>query len=158
MQRLIHLTLNGRPVSVDTDDEKPLLWVLRTELALTGTKYGCGAGVCAACTASVPGQATRSCITPVKAVADRSVLTIEGLAADGHLRPLQQAFIDHGAFQCGYCTPGMLLAAHQLLAQRPRPSAAEVTAHLEPHLCRCGAHQRVVAAVLSVAGHAEPAT
>jgi len=122
---------------------------LRTALELTGAKYGCGEGLCGACTVLVDGKAVRSCLTPLKRVAGREVVTIEGLAQGGKLHPLQQAFIDHGAFQCGYCTPGMLLAAQALLKANPGPSRDEIAAHMEHNLCRCGAHQRIVDAVES---------
>ena len=151
-RRAIQFDLNGRPVSVDKDDERALLWVLRTDFELTGTKYGCGQGFCGACSVLVEGKAVRSCVTALKDVAGKKVLTIEGLAHKGQLHPLQQAFIDHGAFQCGYCTAGMLLAAVALLHATPNPSRDAIIAHLEQNLCRCGAHQRIVAAVESVAG------
>ncbi len=129
-----------------------LLWVLRTDLELTGTKYGCGTGVCGACTVIVDGKAVRSCQTPLKEVQGREVLTIEGLARDGRLHPLQQAFIDHGGLQCGYCTPGMLMNAYALLLQNRKPSRAAIVAGMEQQLCRCGAHQRIIAAIESTAG------
>jgi aerobic-type carbon monoxide dehydrogenase small subunit (CoxS/CutS family) len=139
-------------VDIDTDEERTLLWVLRTDFALTGTKYGCGQGFCGACSVLVEGKAVRSCVTALKDVVGKDVLTIEGLAHKGELHPLQQAFIDHGAFQCGYCTAGMLLAAEALLRATPNPSRDAIVAHLEHNLCRCGAHQRIVAAIESVAG------
>ena len=130
MKSTAQFTLNGRPASLDTDDDRMLLWVLRTDLELTGTKYGCGEGICGACTVVVDGKAVRSCLTLLERVAGKDVVTIEGLARDGKLHPLQQAFIDHGAFQCGYCTSGMLLNAYALLLQQPRPSRdAIVGAH-----------------------------
>jgi nicotinate dehydrogenase subunit A len=147
MIQSLRFGLNGRPTTLAIDGESTLLWALRTRLELTGTKYGCGEGLCGACTVLVDGKAVRSCTTSVKAVAGKEVVTIEGLARGGPLHPLQQAFIDHGAFQCGYCTPGMLLSAYALLRRNPNPSRAEIAAHLEDHLCRCGAHQRIVDAV-----------
>ena len=147
MNRTLRFRLNGRPAALDIDDESSLLWALRTQLELTGTKYGCGEGLCGACTVLVDGKAVRACTTPVKAVSGKDVLTVEGLGRDGALHPLQQAFIDHGALQCGYCTPGMLLAAHALLRRNPKPSRAEIAAHLEHNLCRCGAHQRILDAI-----------
>jgi nicotinate dehydrogenase subunit A len=147
MIQSLRFGLNGRPTTLAIDGESTLLWALRTRLELTGTKYGCGEGLCGACTVLVDGKAVRSCTTSVKAVAGKEVVTIEGLARGGPLHPLQQAFIDHGAFQCGYCTPGMLLSAYALLRRNPNPSRAEIAAHLEDHLCRCGAHQRIVDAL-----------
>ena len=149
MKTSIRFRLNGKPTPLDTDDERMLLWVLRTDLELTGTKYGCGTGLCSACTVIVDGKAVRSCQTPLKEVNNREVLTIEGLARDGRLHPLQQAFIDHGALQCGYCTPGMLMNAYALLLQGRKPSHAAIVAGMEQHLCRCGAQQRIVAAIES---------
>lgn len=156
MKRPIEIRVNGVPRSLETDDERSLLWVLRTDLELTGVKYGCGEGHCNACTVLVDGRAVRACLTTLGQVARKDVLTIEGLARDGRLHPLQQAFIDHGAFQCGYCTPGMLLAAVALLRDVPRPTQAQIVARLNPHLCRCGAHQRIVAAIESVAAGTRP--
>jgi nicotinate dehydrogenase subunit A len=151
MRRKIGFNLNGRDVTLDTDDKRTLLWVLRTEFVLTGTKYGCGEGYCGACTVIVEGRAVRSCVTPLENVADKTVLTIEGLARNGELHPLQQAFIDHGAFQCGYCTSGMLLQAAAFLREVPHPSREAIISHMNGSLCRCGAHQRIVAAIESAA-------
>lgn len=151
-KRSVRFGLNGRSIDIDTDEERTLLWVLRTDFALTGTKYGCGQGFCGACSVLVDGKAVRSCLTALKDVAGRNVLTIEGLSRKGQLHPLQQAFIDHGAFQCGYCTSGMLLAAVALLHATPNPSRDAIVAQLDQNLCRCGAHQRIIAAVESVAG------
>jgi aerobic-type carbon monoxide dehydrogenase small subunit (CoxS/CutS family) len=156
MKRPIEIRVNGVPRSLETDDERSLLWVLRTDLELTGVKYGCGEGHCNACTVLVDGRAVRACLTTLGQVARKDVLTVEGLARDGRLHPLQQAFIDHGAFQCGYCTPGLLLAAVALLRDVPRPTQAQIVARLNPHLCRCGAHQRIVAAIESVAAGTRP--
>ena len=152
MKSLIRFQLNGQSTTLDIDDERMLLWVLRTELGLTGTKYGCGEGICGACTVTVEGKAVRSCRTPIRNVAGKAVVTIEGLARDGRLHPLQQAFIDHGAFQCGFCTSGMLMSASVLLVDTPQPSREAVIAHMDRNLCRCGAHQRIVAAIEAVAG------
>jgi nicotinate dehydrogenase subunit A len=144
----IRFGLNGgHVVAHDADPDRTLLSFLRTELELTGAKYGCGQGLCGACTVLVDGKATRACSTPLHAIAGKEVVTIEGLASGERLHPLQQAFIDHGAFQCGYCTPGMLLSAHALLRETAKPSRAAILAHLERNLCRCGAHQRIVAAI-----------
>jgi len=150
MKSTVQFNLNGHPVNLDTDDDRMLLWVLRTDLALTGTKYGCGEGICGACTVVVGGEALRSCLTPLKQVAGTEVLTVEGLARQGQLHPLQQAFIDHGAFQCGYCTSGMLLDAYALLNDDPRPSRDKIIDHMDRNLCRCGAHQQIVAAIEQV--------
>jgi aerobic-type carbon monoxide dehydrogenase small subunit (CoxS/CutS family) len=152
----IPFQLNGKPVTLDTDDERMLLWVLRTELGLTGTKYGCGEGLCGACTVTLDGKAVRSCRTPIRNVAGKAVVTIEGLANEaiadgGKLHPLQQAFVDHGAFQCGYCTSGMLMSASAFLRETPKPSREAVVARMDRNLCRCGAHQRVVEAIEAVA-------
>jgi aerobic-type carbon monoxide dehydrogenase small subunit (CoxS/CutS family) len=163
MKTSIRFQLNGQPVSLDTDDERTLLWVLRTELGLTGTKYGCGEALCGACTVTVEGKAVKSCKTPMRNVAGKAVVTIEGLANDGaarsgELHPLQQAFIDHGAFQCGYCTSGMLMSAAVFLRETAKPSREAVVAHMERNLCRCGAHQRIVDAIEAVAKQTDKAS
>ncbi len=147
MTSAIDFRLNGRPVSVQAGGDRTLLWVLRTDFGITGTKYGCGGGLCGACTVVVDGQAIRSCLTPLSSVAGKDVVTIEGLEKDGRLHPLQQAFIDHGALQCGYCTPGMLMTAYALLQRNPRPTREQIVAGMEENLCRCGAHQRIIAAI-----------
>jgi len=152
MSATIQFNLNGRPVTLRTDGTRTLLWVLRTDLELTGTKYGCGIGMCGACTVLLDGQTVPSCQTPLAAVQGREVVTIEGLAPAGRLHPLQQAFHDHGGFQCGYCTPGMILGAHALLRANPHPTREQIVQGLQGHLCRCGAHQRIVAAIEEVAG------
>src|SRR5437867_3371421 len=121
MQRKIQFRLNGRPVELDTDDQRTLLWVLRTDLNLTGTKFGCGMGICGACTVAVNGEAMRSCQLPLADVQEKNIVTIEGLEHGGKLHPLQQAFIDHGGFQCGYCTSGMIMNAWSLLRKTQHP-------------------------------------
>lgn len=151
MEKTVSFTLNGKPVSLRVDDERMLLWVLRSDLGLTGTKFGCGEALCGACTVIVGKEAVRSCVTPVKDVAGKHVLTIEGLGANG-LHAIQQAFLKHHAFQCGYCTPGMILSAYALLLKTPKPSEAQILRHLEDNLCRCGAHVRIVAAIEEAAG------
>ena len=155
MKRKIDFGLNGKPATLDIDDDRFLLWVLRTELELTGSKYGCGEGICGACTVMVDGKAVRSCKTALKGVAGKQVVTIEGLAATAAtgrpLHPLQQAFIDHGAFQCGYCTSGMLMTAAAFLHDNPEPSRAAIESHMARNLCRCGAHHRIVDAIEAVA-------
>ena len=151
MQRTISFTLNGKPARVTVDDERMLLWVLRYDLGLTGAKFGCGAGLCGACTVIVDKEAVRSCSTPVKAVAGKRVLTIEGLGQNGKLHPIQEAFLKHQAYQCGYCTPGMILAAYALLLKTPKPSEADILRQMDGNLCRCGSHTRVVGAIQEVA-------
>jgi len=145
-------TLNGKPVRSSSDPGRMLVWVLRQEMGLTGTKVGCEAGLCGACTVLVDDEAVPSCSTPLKEVAGKSVLTIEGLGKEGALHPLQQAFQDHSAFQCGYCTPGMILAAYALLKKKPKATRAEIVEALDGNLCRCGAHVRILAAVEAAAG------
>jgi len=152
MKRSIRFSVNGHPAALEADEERTLLWALRTDLELTGAKYGCGEGICGACTVVVGDRAVRSCITPLKSVEGKAVLTVEGLARDGSLHPLQQAFLDHGAFQCGYCTSGMLLTAYAFLRSNPHPSRAAIVAHMERSLCRCGAHQRIADAIQAAAG------
>jgi len=151
MSSPIRFELNGKPVAVEADGGRMLLWVLRGELGLTGTKYGCGEGVCGACTVLVDGEAVHACATPVSAVAGKRVVTIEGLAAGGKLHPIQEAFVEAGALQCGYCTPGMILATHALLEKKPHATRREIVDGLDGNLCRCGAHQRILAAVEKVA-------
>ena len=152
MAQKLEFRVNGRPVSLDLDRERPLLGVLRGPLALTGTKYGCGEGVCGACVVLLDGRAVRSCVTPLAAVAGKDVTTIEGLARDGELHVLQQAFVDQGALQCGYCTSGMILTAAALLRATPHPSREAIRQALEHNLCRCAAHQRILDAVAAASG------
>jgi len=147
MLTTIQFRLNDKPVRLEVDGERMLLWVLRTDLGLTGTKYGCGEGYCGSCTVLVDGEPTRSCGTPVKSVAGKSVVTIEGLAKDGRLHPVQEAFIKHEAMQCGFCTSGMIVEAAGFLQKNPRPSRADILKGMDDHLCRCGSHNRVVRAV-----------
>jgi aerobic-type carbon monoxide dehydrogenase small subunit (CoxS/CutS family) len=151
MTRTLRLTVNGRPLSLETDGSRTLLWVLRTDLGLTGTKYGCGAGVCGSCTVVAGGRAIRSCQTRLEDVAGQELTTVEGLARDGALHPLQQAFLEHGAFQCGFCTPGMLMNAHALLLKTPRPTREAIVREMDDNLCRCGAHPRILAAIEAAA-------
>lgn len=147
----IPFRLNGRPVEIDVAPDRPLLWVLRTELGLTGTKFGCGANQCGTCTVLVDGEAVRSCNETIGAVRGREVVTIEGLAPEGALHPVQEAFVAHDALQCGFCTPGMILTAVAFLRRHPAPTRAEVIEGMNQNLCRCGAHPRIVDAVLSAA-------
>jgi len=151
MQRTISFTLNGKPARVMVDDERMLLWVLRHDLGLTGTKFGCGAAQCGACTVIVDMQAVRSCVLPMKEVAGKQVLTIEGLSQGDRLHPIQEAFLKHDAFQCGYCTPGMILNAQALLMRTPRPTREQILKEMDGNLCRCGAHTRIVDAIQEVA-------
>ena len=151
MIETIHFKLNGKPVSLSVDSGRMLLWVLRSDLGLTGTKYGCGESLCGSCTVLVNDEAVRSCITSMKEVQGKEVTTIEGLAGDGKLHPLQEAFIAHDALQCGYCTPGMILNAYALLRKTPRPSEAQVVEDMNDNLCRCGAHKRIVQAIMAAA-------
>ena len=151
MMRVLTFRLNGAERTLEIDDARTLLYVLRDDLGLTGAKYGCGVGYCAACTVLLDDVPIRSCVTPVGAIDGHSVTTVEGLASGGVLHPLQQAFIDHGAFQCGYCTSGMLLGAVALLRSNPHPTREQAVQALEGHLCRCGAHQRILAAIDAVA-------
>ena len=155
MEDSVHFTLNGKPVTVTTDSDRPLLWILRSDLDMTGTKYGCGEGICGACTVLVDDEAVRSCQTALKEVGGKRVTTIEGLAVNGALHPLQKAFVEHDALQCGYCTPGMILNACSLLKKTPHPNAAQIADGMENNLCRCGAHMRIVSAIRTAAEEME---
>jgi aerobic-type carbon monoxide dehydrogenase small subunit (CoxS/CutS family) len=152
MRAPIQFTLNGQSVSVDADADRKLLWVLRTELGLTGTKYGCGVGLCGSCTVTVDGKAVRSCLTTLDAARGKDVRTIEGLAEGDDLHPLQAAFHEHGAYQCGYCTPGMIMNAVGLLRRTPSPTREQIIAAMGGNLCRCGAHPRIIDAIAAAAG------
>ena len=147
----MELLINGIRHQVEPEPDRTLLTVLRDELDLTGTKYGCGEGQCAACTVLVEGQPTKSCLTKVGAMAGKRIVTIEGLAPEGKLHPVQEAFLEADAMQCGWCTPGMILGAVGLLRRTPHPSEAEIVAGMNGHICRCGAYARVVAAIRSAA-------
>ncbi len=151
MAKTIRFRLNGKPTTLETDPDRTLLYVLREDLGLTGTKFGCGEGLCGSCTVVVGKDAVRSCSVPVSSVEGADVTTIEGLARDGKLHPLQQAFIEHGGFQCGYCTPGMIMNAYALLLANPKASREAIVKGMEDNLCRCGAHQRILAAIQQVA-------
>jgi nicotinate dehydrogenase subunit A len=151
MARITQLDVNGSKRRVDADGERTLLSVLRDDLDLTGTKYGCGEGQCAACTVLIEGQPTKSCLTKVGTVAGKRIVTIEGLAKNGELHPVQQAFLDTEAMQCGWCTPGMILGAVGLLARTPHPTDAEIVSGMNGHICRCGTYPRIVAAVRQAA-------
>jgi nicotinate dehydrogenase subunit A len=151
MKENIPVKINGKPVRLSVDTDRMLLWVLRTELGLTGAKYGCGEGFCGACTVLVNNEAVRSCQFPVKNVSGKEVLTIEGLTANGKLHPLQEAFIKHNAMQCGYCTSGMILEAYSFLRKKPNPTGKEIIQGLEGHICRCSSYFRIVQAVQTAA-------
>lgn len=141
------LTINGQSVEVRAADDTPLLWVLRDELAMTGTKYGCGMGLCGACTVHLDGVAMRSCITPISAAAGKAITTIEGLAPAGKLHPVQQAWIDQDVVQCGYCQSGQVMAAAALLTATPKPTDAEIEAGMAGNICRCGTYERIRAGI-----------
>lgn len=145
------LSLNGRPVAVDADPSTPLLWVLRDHLQLTGTKFGCGAAQCGACTVHVNGQPTRSCVTPLSAVGDARVRTIEGIGADRVGAAVQAAWVAHDVAQCGYCQSGQVMAATALLQSTPRPTDAQIDAAMAGQLCRCGTYVRIRAAIHAAA-------
>jgi aerobic-type carbon monoxide dehydrogenase small subunit (CoxS/CutS family) len=147
MSKTIRFTLNGSPVTLDSEADRTLLWVLRTDLELTGAKYGCGAGLCGSCTVVVDGEAVRSCLRSVGDVEGREVTTIEGLARNGELHPLQEAFRELGALQCGYCAPGMIMNAYALLLRDPSPGRDEIIQGMEKNLCRCSAYTRIVEAI-----------
>jgi len=147
----IKFKLNDKPLELKVDGERRLLWVLRSDLNLTGTKYGCGEGICGACTVLINNKATRSCQVTVKEIKGKEVITIEGLAKNGRLHPLQKAFLDQNALQCGFCTPGMILNAYSLLLEKPRPTEAEIIEGMDDNLCRCGAHIRIIQAIQNAA-------
>jgi nicotinate dehydrogenase subunit A len=153
----VRFTLNGEDAAVDADPTTPLLYVLRDELQLNGAKFGCGLGQCGACTVEIDGQPVFSCLLPLAAAAGRKVLTVEGLGAPEAPGPLQQAFIEEQAAQCGYCIAGMIMRAHSLLAAKPKPTEAEIRDHMQPNLCRCGTHMRILRAIRRAAGLPQPA-
>ena len=152
----MNLLVNGESYEVAVDAERTLLGVLRHELELTGTKYGCGEGTCGACTVLVDGHATRSCNTPVAAATGREVTTIEGLADGDTLHPVQDAFIEHTAFQCGFCTPGFIMSSAALLSRNPDPDDFQISSALSAHICRCGAYGRILRAVKTAAERSGP--
>ncbi len=152
MEQTIQFRLNDSPVKLTVDGERMLLWVLRTELGLTGTKYGCGQSLCGACTVLVDNEPVRSCQLPMKEVQGKSVITIEGLSRNGKLHPLQKAFLDRVAYQCGFCTSGMILNAYALLLKKPKPTRAEIVDAMEDNLCRCSSYVRIVQAIQTAAG------
>ena len=155
---MITLRVNGRPEQIDADPATPLLYVLRDDLRLNAAKFGCGLGQCGTCTVLVDGEAVMSCITPISLIGDRPVRTVEGLGSADSPSPLQRAFIEEQAAQCGYCTAGMIMRAQALLERRRAPSEAEIRRYMTPNLCRCGTHLRIVRAVQRAAAAMEAAT
>lgn len=155
MPNMTSLNVNGRKLPVSVDSQTSLLTVLRDYLNLTGAKYGCGEGQCGACTVLVDGQMTRSCVTQAGKVAGKQISTIEGLEKDGQLHPLQQAFIEADALQCGYCTSGMIMSGVALLKKNPKPSRAEIVKHMDRNMCRCGTYLRIVKAIEIASGTAK---
>ena len=147
MEETIQFNLNGKQTTLNVDGGRKLLWVLRTDLGLTGTKYGCGESFCGACTVLVDNEAVRSCQIAVKSVAGKEVVTIEGLSRNGKLHPLQVAFVGNDAMQCGYCTPGMIMNAYGFLKKHPQPTVADILKGMDDNFCRCGAHPRIVRAI-----------
>lgn len=155
---MIQLTVNNQVHQVDADPETPLLYVLRNELGLNGAKFGCGLGQCGACTVMADGEAIFSCITPIASVGTRKIKTVEGLGTIADSGPLQKAFMELNAAQCGYCIAGMMMRAQALLEKNPRASEDELRAHMAPNLCRCGTHMRILAAVRRAALHMQAAS
>ncbi len=151
MTETISFNLNEKPVRLEVESERQLLWVLRSDLGLTGTKYGCGEGQCGCCTVLVDNVAVRSCLQKMKDVKGRKVITIEGLEREGKLHPVQKAFMEHDALQCGYCTSGMILTAVGLLTANPQPTRDQIIRGLDQNFCRCGAHTRIIEAVQAAA-------
>jgi nicotinate dehydrogenase subunit A len=147
----VHLIVNGRTYTVDADSQTSLLTALREYLDLTGTKYGCGEGQCGACTVLIDGKAQRSCITKAAAMAQKPITTIEGLASGEELHPVQTAFLEEGAMQCGYCTPGMIMSAVALLKRNPHPTQSEIADFMDGNICRCGTYARIIQAIQRVA-------
>ena len=151
------IRVNGRSWPIEVDADEPLLWVLRDRLKLTGTKFGCGEGVCGACSVLVNGEAYRSCVITVGEVAEGDeIVTIEGIGQPGRLSPLQVAFVEHTAFGCGYCTPGMIVTGDALLRKNPHPSRKEIVDAMDDNLCRCASYPSIIEAIESVAGTADP--
>ena len=151
MEETISFQLNGKKTEVKIDPTQTLLWVLRNHFELTGTKFGCGMGFCGTCTVLIDNEPVRSCTLPLSDVAGKKVVTIEGLAVNGKLHPVQKAFVEHDALQCGYCTPGMIMNATGLLLKNPSPTTQQIKDGMEDNLCRCGAHVRIIEAVHTAA-------
>jgi isoquinoline 1-oxidoreductase alpha subunit len=148
---MIEVLVNGKPLQFEGEGELPLLWYLRDELKLTGTKFGCGMGLCGACTVHINGEAARSCVTPLSAVAGKKITTIEGLSADAS-HPLQVAWEEHNVAQCGYCQPGQIMQAAALLQKTPKPTDAQIDDAMDGNICRCGTYPRIRAAIKTAAG------
>jgi aerobic-type carbon monoxide dehydrogenase small subunit (CoxS/CutS family) len=151
MGKTIRFKLNGKTIDVTSSPDRMLLWVLRSDLGLTGTKYGCGEGFCGACTVLINNEPVLSCQFPLEKVEGKEVLTIEGLGKNGKLHPLQDAFVQHNALQCGYCTPGMLMGAYAMLMKNPEPSVKDIVETMEGNLCRCGNYNRIIQAIQTAA-------
>ena len=151
MKHSISFKLNGLPISVAVHGDEPLLTVLRTYLDKTGTKYGCGIGQCGACTVLIDKKAIRSCMISIEDVVDTEIITIEGLVSNGELHPIQKAFVEIDALQCGFCTPGMIMNAYGLILNNPNPTRNEVTEGMDENLCRCGSYNRIIDAILNAA-------
>jgi isoquinoline 1-oxidoreductase subunit alpha len=149
----VTFTLNGKPQTVDVSPDMPLLWVLRDTLNMTGTKFGCGAALCGACTVHINGEATRSCQTPISSVAGKKVTTIEGISANGELHPVQKAWIAEDVPQCGYCQSGQIMSAVALLSKKPHPTDADIDDFMSGNICRCGTYQRIRKAIHRAAGN-----
>jgi aerobic-type carbon monoxide dehydrogenase small subunit (CoxS/CutS family) len=152
MANVTALTVNGKKLTVNVDSQTSLLSVLRNDLDLTGTKYGCGEAQCGACTVLIDGVQTRSCVTPVGKVANKQITTIEGLEKNGQLHPVQEAFLKADAMQCGYCTPGMIMASVALLEKNAKPSREQIVQHMDRNICRCGTYLRIIAAIQMASG------
>ncbi len=151
MDKIISFRLNGKNIRVTSSPERMLLWILRSDLDHTGTKYSCGEGFCGACTVVVNNEAVLSCQYPVEDADGKDIMTIEGLQTNGKLHPLQTAFIQHNALQCGFCTPGMILKAYAMLLKNPQPSYREIVEDMEGYLCRCGSYNRIIEAIQTAA-------
>lgn len=152
MANVTALTVNGKKLTVNADPQTSLLSVLRNDLDLTGTKYGCGEAQCGACTVLVDGQQMRACVTPVGKVANKQITTIEGLEKNGQLHPVQEAFLKADALQCGYCTPGMIMSSVALLNKTPQPTRDQIVRHMDRNVCRCGTYLRIIAAIQMASG------
>jgi aerobic-type carbon monoxide dehydrogenase small subunit (CoxS/CutS family) len=155
MRESIHFKVNGEPMRISVESTRMLLWVLRTDLGITGPKYGCGKGICGACTVLVDNEPILSCQTPIADVKEKEVVTIEGLAKDGTLHPVQKAFIKHDALQCGFCTSGMILKAYGLLLKNYTPTREEIIEGMDENLCRCGSYKRIIEAIETAAREME---
>jgi isoquinoline 1-oxidoreductase subunit alpha len=147
MERISEIFINGTKLKIDADADRSLLSVLRDDLDLTGSKYGCGEGQCGACTVLIDGQAVRSCTTKMRGVVGKKIITIEGIEKNGHLHPLQEAFLEADALQCGYCTPGMIMSGVALLNKTPNPTEPEIIRFMEGNICRCGTYPRIITAI-----------